>query len=178
MLTLVLGGARSGKSRYAERLCSAAAHVIYLATARPGDDQEMIERIARHRADRPSHWQTVEAPLAILPVLAEAGTRDTVVLVDCVTLWLSNLSYEHRDLEPRERERILLGHVTALSHATRQREVVVVANELGCGLVPETQLGREFRDVHGRACQLLGEEAERVFYVVAGIPMTVKDTTK
>ncbi len=175
MLTLVLGGARSGKSRYAQSLAAAAGGpVVFIATAElvsAGEDPEMAARIARHRADRPSHWKTLEAPLA---VVAAVHSTESLVLVDCVTLWISNLLYEHRTLDRSSREKTILAEVEALSSALRERESIAVSNEVGEGIVPETPLAREFRDLQGQANQILAREASRVVLLVAGIPLTLK----
>lgn len=175
MLTLVLGGARSGKSRYAQSLAAAAGGpVLFVATAAPvspAEDPEMAARIARHRADRPRHWTTLEAPL---DVVAAVRSAETLVLVDCVTLWISNLLYEHRALEPASREKTILGEVEALAAILRERQAVAVSNEVGEGVVPETPLAREFRDLQGHANQILAREASRVVLLVAGIPLTLK----
>jgi adenosylcobinamide kinase/adenosylcobinamide-phosphate guanylyltransferase len=175
VLTLVLGGARSGKSRYAQSLAAAAGGpVLFVATAAPvtpDDDREMAARIARHRADRPRHWKTLEAPLDVVPAVRAA---EAVVLVDCVTLWISNLLYQHRGLERELREKKILDDVRALAEALRERETIVVSNEVGEGIVPETPLAREFRDLQGQANQILAREASRVVLLIAGIPMTLK----
>ena len=175
MLTLVLGGARSGKSRHAQSLASAAGGpVLVVATAAPvspGEDPEMAARIARHRADRPSLWKTMEAPL---DVVAAVRSAETVVLVDCVTIWISNLLYEHRALERPSREKKILGEVEALAAALREREAIAVSNEVGEGIVPETPLAREFRDLQGQANQILAREASKVVLLVAGIPLALK----
>jgi adenosylcobinamide kinase / adenosylcobinamide-phosphate guanylyltransferase len=138
-VTLVLGGARSGKSRFAERLVeSAATSGVYCATAEAGD-AEMAERIAAHQARRGDFWRTVEAPLSLAPTIATETARERPLLVDCLTLWLSNLLLAGKwsDAETR-----------ALSGALRESRgpVVLVSNEVGMGLVPETPLGRCFRD--------------------------------
>ena len=175
MLTLVLGGARSGKSRHAQFLAAASGGpVLFVATAAPvspDEDPEMAARIARHRADRPSHWKTLEAPL---DVVAAVRSAEAVVLVDCVTIWISNLLYEHRALERASREKKVLGEVEALAAMLREREAVAVSNEVGEGIVPETRLAREFRDLQGQANQILAREASRVVLLVAGIPLTLK----
>jgi adenosylcobinamide kinase/adenosylcobinamide-phosphate guanylyltransferase len=175
VLTLVLGGARSGKSRHAQSLAAAASGpVVFVATAAPvspDEDPEMAAKIARHRADRPPHWKTLEAPFDLV---AAVRSTDGIVLVDCVTLWISNLLYEHRALDRAERERRIVGEVEALATALREREAIVVTNEVGEGIVPETPLAREFRDLQGQANQLLAREASRVVFLIAGIPMTVK----
>lgn len=176
MLTLILGGARSGKSRYAQALCQAASHVSYIATARcHAPDEEMARRIARHRADRPPTWVTVEEPLEVARAVREAQPADALVLVDCVTVWLANLGWEHRTLVDGEPERLILERVDELARTARGREVIAVSNEVGSGIVPDNPLGRSFRDLQGLANQLLAREAGRVFLVVAGLPLTIKN---
>ena len=140
----VLGGARSGKSAYAQGLAERAApERVYLATAQAGD-AEMAARIARHRADRGGGWTTVEEPLALAEALAAAARPGRAVLVDCLTLWLSNLMLAGRDIGAEIAQ--LAGSIAAL-----EGPAVLVSNEVGLGLVPETKLGREFRDWQGRA---------------------------
>jgi adenosylcobinamide kinase/adenosylcobinamide-phosphate guanylyltransferase len=166
-VTLVLGGARSGKSAHAERLIEAAAGGgIYLATAEAGDD-EMARRIRTHRARRGPSWTTVEEPLELAAALARHAAAGRPVLVDCLTLWLSNLMAAGRDVA-RERGEL----VAAL--AAVPGPVVLVSNEVGLGLVPETPLGRAFRDEAGRLNQAVAAVAERVIFVAAGIPLTLK----
>jgi adenosylcobinamide kinase/adenosylcobinamide-phosphate guanylyltransferase len=165
-LTLVLGGARSGKSRYAEGLLAAAPPPwIYVATAEPLD-LEMAARIAEHRRWRDRRWLTIEAPHDLVGALAglPAGAS---VLIDCLTLWLSNLLCAERDLamEMGRLER-------ALSEA--RGCVVAVGNEVGLGIVPDNALARRFRDVAGQLNQLLALRAQRVVLLVAGIPVEVK----
>ncbi len=174
MLTLILGGARSGKSRYAQTLVGDAPLVVYIATASAGDDPEMKRRIARHRAERPSHFRTVEAPVAL--VEAVEAVKDGVLLVDCMTLWLSNLCYRHRALRQEARESRILGAVSAFIKAARERtgEVIVVSNEVGEGVVPDSAIARDFRDLQGLANQAVAREADRVVVMVAGIPRAVK----
>jgi adenosylcobinamide kinase / adenosylcobinamide-phosphate guanylyltransferase len=167
-VTLVLGGARSGKSRYAERIVEgAAAAGTYCATAEAGD-AEMAARIAAHRARRGRFWQTVEAPLALVPVMASEPTRGRPLLVDCLTLWLSNLLLAGKPIE-EETERLC----AALRLA--DGPIVLVANEVGMGLVPETPLGRRFRDAAGRLNQDVAAIADRVVFVAAGLPLVLKD---
>lgn len=166
-VTLVLGGARSGKSAHAERLIEAAAGGgIYLATAEAGDD-EMARRIRTHRARRGPSWITVEEPLELAAALARHAAAGRPVLVDCLTLWLSNLMAAGRDVA-RERGEL----VAAL--AALPGPVVLVSNEVGLGLVPETPLGRAFRDDAGRLNQAVAAAADRVVFVAAGIPLTLK----
>jgi adenosylcobinamide kinase/adenosylcobinamide-phosphate guanylyltransferase len=161
---LVLGGARSGKSEMGERLVMAhPAPWAYIATAE-AHDAEMAERIARHRARRDRRWQTVEAPLALPEALRATSAP---ALVDCLTLWLSNLMAADRPLAAAE-EALL----AAL--AARTAPAVLIANEVGLGLVPENALGRAFRDAAGLLHQRLAAEAEAVFFMVAGLPLRVK----
>jgi adenosylcobinamide kinase/adenosylcobinamide-phosphate guanylyltransferase len=171
VLTLVLGGARSGKSRYAERLAADAQRVVFIATALTDGDPEMTERIARHRADRPGHWKTLEAPVELV---SAARSAEGLLVVDCITLWIANLLYEHRALESAGRERKVLAEVEALAAILKERESIAVSNEVGDGIVPETAVAREFRDLQGQANQILAREASKVVLVVAGIPLIVK----
>jgi adenosyl cobinamide kinase/adenosyl cobinamide phosphate guanylyltransferase len=164
-MTFVLGGARSGKSRHAEQLVSAhAAPWIYVATAEAFDD-EMRRRIAEHQARRAAGWRTVEAPVDLADALLRHGSMP--VLVDCLTLWLTNLMLGGHDIEVATS-----GLEAALIR--RQAPVVLVSNEVGLGLVPETPLGRAFRDEAGRLNQRIAAQADRVLFMVAGLPLTVK----
>jgi adenosylcobinamide kinase/adenosylcobinamide-phosphate guanylyltransferase len=163
-LTLVLGGARSGKSRHAEELIIARPPPwTYVATAQALDD-EMMARIAEHRSRRDPRWRTVEAPRDIADAIERA---EGAVLIDCLTLWLSNLMLAGADIaaETARLERILSRVV---------HPVVLVANEVGLGIVPENALARRFRDAAGRLNQAMAARADRVVLMVAGIPMQVK----
>ncbi len=167
-LTLVLGGARSGKSRHAECLIeSAAGGGTYCATAAAGD-AEMAARIAAHRARRGPFWRTVEEKLALAPVIAAEATPDRPLLIDCLTLWLSNLMLAGQPVGD---------DAAALCAALRLAAgpVVLVANEVGMGLVPETPLGRRFRDAAGRLNQQVAALADRVVFVAAGLPLVLKE---
>lgn len=165
-LTLVLGGARSGKSRHAEALVEALPTPwSYIATAQAYDD-EMRARIAEHRARRPSGWDTIDAPLD-LPAAIGAVPAGRPILVDCLTLWLSNLMLAERDTAAAGAK--LLRACRAASGP-----VVLVSNEVGLGIVPENALARRFRDEAGRLHQRLAEQAQRVVFMVAGLPMQVK----
>jgi adenosylcobinamide kinase/adenosylcobinamide-phosphate guanylyltransferase len=163
-LTLVLGGARSGKSRHAEKLIRGAPPPwTYVATAEALDD-EMRDRIAHHRMRRNARWQTVDAPLDLAGVVAGlAGPA----LIDCLTLWLSNVMLGERDVE-LESERLL----AALAAAPGP--LIAVSNEVGLGLVPETPLGRAFRDAQGRLNQRAAAAADRVIFMAAGLPLSLK----
>ena len=166
-LTLVLRGARSGKSRYAESLIAALPPPwTYIATAQAGD-AEMAARIAAHRARRGAHWQTVETPRGLAAALKSCQT--TPVLVDCLTLWLSNLLLADADIDAEIAQLEAALAVTAAP-------VVLVANEVGSGIVPDHPLGRRFRDLQGLLNQRIAARAHRVVLVVAGLPLAVKGT--
>jgi adenosylcobinamide kinase/adenosylcobinamide-phosphate guanylyltransferase len=167
-LTLVLGGARSGKSRYAESLIAAEPPPwIYVATAE-ACDVEMANRIASHRARRDNRWQTVEAPNDLASALAAVPLRSPV-LVDCLTLWLSNRLLAEADID---------GEIEALERALAGRDgvVVLVSNDVGSGIVPDTALARRFRDLQGALNQRIAAKASRVVLMVAGLPLFVKGT--
>jgi adenosylcobinamide kinase/adenosylcobinamide-phosphate guanylyltransferase len=177
-LILVLGGARSGKSSFAEGLMAKySPPVTYIATAE-GRDEEMIQRIQRHRATRPPSWETVEAPLGLVDEIRKRQDRG-VILVDCLTVYLSNLllQEEMQALDAAEREERILLEVTTLGEVASKAKatVIVVANEVGWGLVPPYPLGREYRDLCGFANQRLAAYAQEVYLVVAGIPLSLKD---
>jgi adenosylcobinamide kinase/adenosylcobinamide-phosphate guanylyltransferase len=169
--TLILGGARSGKSRHAESLVEADGRAPrYLATAEPGD-AEMAERIRHHQARRGARWATIEAPLDLPGAIQREAHEGRVLLVDCLTLWLSNLMLAQRGVA-RETDRLL----DALAGAPGA--VVLVANEVGFGIVPENALARDFRDEAGRLNQRVAAAADRVVLVVAGLPLTLKDSMR
>ncbi len=172
-VSLVLGGARSGKSTHAERLVAGTLHgaaphpAVYIATAQAGD-VEMATRIMAHRARRGANWTTVEEPLKLGEAVLAAGTHRQPVLVDCLTLWLSNLMHAGEDLDEATDEllRALDGFAPPL---------VFVSNEVGLGIVPDTPLGRAFRDAQGRLNMRMAERADRVVLVAAGLPLILKD---
>lgn len=165
-VTLLLGGARSGKSRRALQLAEAAAPTrTFIATAEPLDD-EMASRIAKHQADRGQGWTTREAPINLVEALQQTVQPGHIVLVDCLTLWLSNLV--HRDRNVDEEIRRLLDALTLPG------ELILVSNEVGLGLVPSTPLGRGFRDQQGRLNQAVAEASDRVEFVAAGLPLVLK----
>jgi len=173
MLTLVLGGARSGKSRYAQALIGDRA-AIYVATARRTSDREMSRRIERHRADRPVSWITIEEPELVPRVVRSAEPASSPVLVECVTIWLSNLFERESHTPARRQQETVMAAVRELADACRLREVVAVSNEVGGGIVPATRVGRRFRDLQGWANQILAAEAHSVVLVVAGLPLALK----
>jgi adenosylcobinamide kinase/adenosylcobinamide-phosphate guanylyltransferase len=174
MLTLILGGARSGKSRFAQKLAARAPRVVYVATLVPGDDAEMLARTARHRAERPGSWRTVEEPLALADAVELASREADAVLVDCLTLWLSNLSWEHRNSEPGRLEEAIQSQLRRIVDAAHTCHVILVSNEVGSGTVPESPVARAFRDVHGFLNQWVAEAAGEVILSVAGLPLYLK----
>jgi adenosylcobinamide kinase/adenosylcobinamide-phosphate guanylyltransferase len=173
-LTLILGGARSGKSRLAQRLASTWQRVTYVATAECAGDAEMEARISRHRADRPAEWKTVEEPLSLDAAVEQAVADADVVLVDCLTVWVSNLLYRHRDDPPDELEMRAREQVQRLAIAARRGRVILVSNEVGSGIVPESEVARAFRDLQGLVNQWAAEAADEVLLVVAGLPLYLK----
>ncbi|MCA1454954.1 bifunctional adenosylcobinamide kinase/adenosylcobinamide-phosphate guanylyltransferase [Bradyrhizobium sp. BRP22] len=165
--TLVLGGARSGKSTFAERMIAESGlAAVYLATATP-DDGEMKDRIAHHRNRRGLDWTTVEEPLALIEVLTQVSRPGRAVLVDCLTLWLSNLMLAERDVDGEAKRLVQFLGVAA-------SPVVLVSNEVGLGIVPESRLGRDFRDAQGRLNQMVASSVPNVVFVVAGLPLWLK----
>lgn len=168
MKTFVLGGARSGKSRYAEQLAEKNhQNVIYIATA-TADDSEMAERIKRHRRQRPKSWQLIEEPLGLSEVLVQNDVKDCCILVDCLTLWLSNwLAQENVDIEQKSADL-----VETVNHM--QAEVILVSNEVGQGVVPMGELSRRFVDESGRLHQQLAQVCDRVVFTVAGLAQILK----
>ncbi len=164
----MLGGARSGKSRMAEQIVEASSLArFYLATAEAGDE-EMRARIAGHRARRDAAWQTLETPLDLATALAETARPDRAILVDCLTLWLSNVLLAN-EADVEERAEALVSTLKTLPGL-----IVVVSNEVGLGLVPDNALGRSFRDAQGRLNQSVAEICETVIFVAAGLPLALK----
>ena len=172
-VSLVLGGARSGKSTYAEKLVTGSLHgappqaASYVATAQAGD-VEMATRIAAHRLRRGSNWKTIEEPMKLDAALAAAAEQGRPVLVDCLTLWLSNVMLGGGDLDEAADD--LLRTLDDL-----EVPVVFVSNEVGLGIVPDTPLGRAFRDAQGRLNMRMAERADRVILMTAGLPLVLKD---
>ena len=166
-VTLVIGGARSGKSRHAQALAEAGGGaLVFIATAQ-AFDAEMRERIARHRADRDARWRTVEAPIALPAAIGHAAVRGRTALVDCLTLWASNLLLADEDVDRHAAEL-----VTMLAAA--EGKVVLVTNEVGWGIVPDNALARRFRDVAGILNQRVAAAADAVDLVVAGLVTRLK----
>lgn len=176
-VTLILGGARSGKSDYAERLAAQrGTHVLYIATAE-AKDEEMAARIEVHRQGRPAEWQTLEAPLSLSSALNRVTGQPDVLLLDCLTLLVSNILLAQEDEAQADIEAAVQAEIEALLAASRRlaAPLIVVSNEVGLGLVPPYPLGRVYRDILGRANQQLASAADLVLFMVAGLPMTVKD---
>lgn len=164
---LVLGGARSGKSRYAEAIAEESGlDMVYVATARALDD-EMDERIRHHKVRRGADWVTVDAPVELTGALKQVGGVDKAIVVDCLTLWLTNRMLDGDDPEPV---------VADLAERARDMPglIVFVSNEVGGGIVPDNRLARDFRDAQGRLNQTMAAACDRVVLVVAGLPMMLK----
>ncbi len=167
MRELILGGARSGKSALAVHLARASGLAVTVVATATAGDAEMAERIARHRAARPAAWRLVEEPIALAAALRAECAAERVVIVDCLTLWLSNLLLAAAPLEPEQ---------AALLDAlpTLPGRVLFVANEVGLGIVPENPLGRRFRDLAGFLNQAIAARCDRVTLVAAGLPVVLK----
>jgi adenosylcobinamide kinase/adenosylcobinamide-phosphate guanylyltransferase len=169
-ITLVIGGVRSGKSRYAQELTSHSSRAAFLATAEALDD-DMSQRIAQHKSERPASWATVEAPIALEDALLECGDQFDTLLVDCLTLWTSNLLTS----EGRDRNRIF-ARADRLCEVLRSisASVVLVTNEVGSGVVPVSEDGRLYRDLLGYVNQRVAAVADKVVLLVAGCPLMIK----
>ena len=185
-ITLVTGGARSGKSTWADqRARESGRQVLYVATATAGDD-EMAERIAAHQAQRPSHWRTVEEPEHLLHAIQANATPGDAVVVDCLTLWVSNVLLKaigpERDADmmpPAEwiaTEASLVNEAQALLTNARDRDLtlILVSNEVGMGVVPGTSLGRHYRDILGRVNQVVASTADALILMVAGLAVDLR----
>lgn len=169
MLELILGGARSGKSRFAERLAAESGlAVTYIATSQALDG-EMTERIAHHRERRPAHWTLVEEPLQLARVLCEQAAVQRCLLVDCLTLWLTNLLMLDDAARLAEARDALLDCLPGLPG-----RIILVSNETGLGVVPLGELTRRYVDEAGWLHQAVADRAQRVTFMVAGLPMTLK----
>lgn len=173
MITLVLGGARSGKSRIAQELASASAlPVVYIATA-TALDEEMATRIEHHQHNRPSEWRLRECPLDLAAALQEETQQPQTILVDCLTLWLNNQLFEYP-----EQDFSVLFDALVNSLSANNANVIFVANEVGLGIIPLGEVSRKFVDEAGRLNQQLAQIADKVLFVAAGLPLALKDNTK
>ena len=176
-LTLILGGVRAGKSTYAQKLASKGGRVLFVATAEAGDS-DMQTRIEAHRKSRPSDWHTIEEPIDLVGALTPLLDRYDTVLLDCLTLWVSNLLLRGQDADssrediPSETQRLLELYRSA------DASWIVVSNEVGLGVVPPTKLGRVFADELGRVNQLVAAEADDVYFMAAGLPLKLKSTNE
>lgn len=176
---LILGGVRSGKSSYAEKVAAGlGSRVVYIATAE-AKDEEMKARIQNHQLNRPAHWSTLEAPDHVALALSTFEDRPDALLLDCLTLLVSNILLKLEANPPATIEAAVLAEIEALLAVQQELAVplIVVSNEVGLGLVPPYPLGRVYRDLLGRANQHLAALANRVIFMVAGIPMIIKENT-
>ena len=169
MLQLILGGARSGKSRLAEKIAlESGLNVIYIATAQPLDE-EMQERILHHQESRPREWQVIEEPLYLSEKLQEIDAQNQLILIDCLTLWMSNLLLQDAsELQMSQCQKLL----TILPNL--KSEIILVSNETGLGVVPMGNISRKFIDESGRLHQQIGQIVQKVVFCVAGFPIILK----
>jgi adenosylcobinamide kinase/adenosylcobinamide-phosphate guanylyltransferase len=175
-LILILGGARSGKSAFAQRLAQRKGQQILFVATAEADDQEMQERIKRHQANRPREWHTVEEPLHLERILTE-NTQYDLILIDCLSLWVSNLlCHQDEPLVNTTKESTILATTSRLLDIYKQSQatLLLVSNEVGMGVVPPYPLGREFRDIQGQVNQLIASRADQVYLVVAGLAVALK----
>lgn len=188
-ITFIIGGAKSGKSAFAMKLARKYKHVCYVATADSSqtsqfNDDEMAKRIQNHKNSRPANWETIEAPLDLdktisnldgkLPVCRAYGTGRDVILIDCITLYITNMLLNSD--KTGEEEKHVINAINKLCKTCKKifPYVIIVSNEVGYGIVPDNQLSRKFRDIAGCANQLIAREADNVFLVTAGIEMKIK----
>lgn len=168
-ITLILGGARSGKSSYALSLAKKYKKVAFIATCL-GLDKEMRERIRLHKEARPKHWETFEEPKELAKLIGKLNNGFDCILIDCLTLLVSNLV-----LAGNKQEQVFKKIKELLFVLSKKKaRVILVSNEVGLGLVPTNKLGRDFRDVSGRVNRMVAKNADKVFFVVAGIPLKIK----
>ncbi|HKL13248.1 MAG TPA: bifunctional adenosylcobinamide kinase/adenosylcobinamide-phosphate guanylyltransferase [Halanaerobiales bacterium] len=182
---LIMGGARSGKSSFAEEIAEKLSkeEVIYLATAQ-ALDQEMEERITHHKKQRPQAWETIEEPLALSEVIENVKDNKTV-LMDCLTLFISNMILKQAELDKNENnltqkfniEQEIINEIETTIKKARKNDLnlIIVSNQVGQGVVPNNELGRLFRDIAGRANQFVADTADRVFMTIAGYPIDLND---
>ncbi len=170
-IVFILGGVRSGKSRYAQQLAEQSARVKFVATAERRDDEEMHRKIKRHRAERPADWMTVEEPLALSRVIRSSEEDCDAILIDCLTLFGANLMERYAGDDKQ-----LQADVEELCVTLRasSRRVILVSNEVGSGVVPPYEMGRRFRDVVGEINQRVAAVADTVLLMVAGVPLSLK----
>ena len=177
-ITFLLGGARSGKSSYAVDLAkNCQGRVVYLATG-ISCDEEMERRFEKHKSDRPDSWETIEEPLCVGHTLKNLSESADLVLLDCLGFLVTNLMlhYQNQGKDDSQVENAVLDHIMDIISTARDAEldVIIVSNEVGMGVVPDTPLGRLFRDILGRANQMIAASADEAFFFVAGLPMKLK----
>ena len=185
-MTFVLGGARSGKSAFAEELAKKYNEVVYIATAEV-KDEEMRERIQTHRARRPFNWKTIESPFHVDRVISNLNEKAGLVYIDCITLYITNMilsddaansagSADKQREVLKQKQSQILGEINKLCKVCRESksDVIIVSNEVGLGIVPDNALSRVFRDIAGSANQMIADEADEVYFVVAGIAQRIK----
>ncbi|MFW6279093.1 MAG: bifunctional adenosylcobinamide kinase/adenosylcobinamide-phosphate guanylyltransferase [Bacillota bacterium] len=176
MITLVLGGTRSGKSSFAEQIAwhRGQNEVVYVATAEV-KDEEMTRRVKAHKEQRPDKWTTIEEPLVVAEAL-KTQKKKQVVLLDCVTVLMSNLYYNQKDEPVEEKEKRVLARMKDMIQVAQKKELdlILVSSEVGLGIVPAYEAGREYRDLAGRVNQYLARQAKEVYFVCAGLPVEIK----
>ncbi|HZK12036.1 MAG TPA: bifunctional adenosylcobinamide kinase/adenosylcobinamide-phosphate guanylyltransferase [Atribacterota bacterium] len=176
-LIFITGGARSGKSSFAEKVAAKISkEVAYLATGQPLDE-EMAHRIKKHREKRPNTWETYEEPIGVRELVSRLGLEKEVILIDCLTLLTSNLLLRKEDkVEDSNWQGEILAEIEKLAEVSYKvpAQVIIVSNEVGMGLVPENPLGRVYRDILGRANSIIADKADEVFMMVSGIPLKIK----
>lgn len=176
-IVLITGGVRSGKSSFAEKLAgNIGRKVTFIATAQ-ALDEEMTDRIAQHRANRPVHWETYEEPYKVARVIQRVGQKTEVILIDCLTVLVSNLMQDYR--EDTSNNNLTKNIIKQIKEIVRESlkcsaTVIIVSNEVGLGLVPANPMGRFFRDILGQTNQIIGADADRVYFMTAGIPFLIK----
>lgn len=185
-IILVLGGARSGKSTFAEKLAKelGGENVTYMATAQ-ALDEEMEERIAHHKSQRPVDWETLEEPTDIYQAIQGIDNRQTV-LIDCLTLYISNLLLEENsegDLSLQQKKKLeedIIENINQVLKYVKRKDIdlIIVSNEVGQGLVPSYEMGRLFRDISGRANQYISNKSDKVYFTVAGVPLDLNELSK
>ena len=178
-ITFIIGGARSGKSAFAQKLASKYEHVCYVATADSAqtsqiNDDEMVKRIQNHQKNRPANWETIEAPLNLDKTISTLDGKLDVVLIDCITIYITNMLLKNSEMV--EEEKHIIDAINKLCIACKKIPpyVIIVSNEVGYGIVPDNPLSRRFRDIAGCANQLIAREADSVFLVTAGIETKIK----